>query len=335
MVLPPLIAFAATVALSLLALRLFPRWGLLDFPARYGLVRARLPYPIGIVNVVVFLGMFLWMEPVTVRGAGVVGAVLLLAMVCVIDDRRPLPPGIRLAVQILAAGIVFAAGDCVGGRICSVTNPLEGVMGGAVIELNGAVPVLAAAATIAWLMLTMNALNWFDGIPGQVNALSVVAFIIIGALAMSDRVGQPALAALAFVLAAIAAGSLLFDWPPPRAVLGDSGAMVYGFLLGILTIYAGGKVATAFLVLGVPLVDSLIVIMRRIAAGTLPSVGGRDHLHHRLLEKGWSPRSVILLFGCIGTAFGGTALFLDTAEKMVAGIALVVVMVGLWVYARR
>ncbi len=333
----PLLAFALTAMLHLLAMRLFPRWGLLDFPERYGLTRGRLPYPTGIIGLGVFLLMFVFIQPFSVQAGGVIAAVVLLGATSFIDDRAPLPPLARLLVQASAALLVFATGDCTGSRVCSVTNPLEGIIGGPIIELNGALPILSLLITVFWLMLTTNALNWFDGIPGQVSALSTIGFLTIGVLALSARVDQPLLALLAFAVAGISLAGFLFELPPPLAIPGDTGAMLFGFLLGVLTIFAGGKVATAFLVLGVPIIDLLFVMIRRIRNGRSPLHGSMagEHLHHRLLAKGWNPLSIIGLTAAIGTGFGVTALFLDTREKFLAGLMLLLLMLLLSLYADR
>jgi len=172
-----------------------------------------------------------------------------------------------------------------------------------------------------WLGLTMNALNWFDGIPGQVSSISTIGFLMLGLLAFSSRVNQPELGLIAFILAGIALACVMFDFPPPRVLMGDTGAMFFGLMLGVLGIYQGGKVATAFLALGIPLVDAFFVITRRILRGSSPFKGDRDHLHHRLLARGWSARSIVILIAVIGSAFGVTALFMTTVEK---GIALIV-----------
>ena len=135
---------------------------------------------------------------------------------------------------------------------------------------------------------------------------------------------------IAFILAGVALGSAFFDFPPNQVVMGDTGAMFFGLILGTLSIYAGGKVATAFLVLGVPLVDSVIVTVRRLLQGRSPLCGGRDHLHHPLMDnRGWTERQVIALTVVLGTAFGITALFLNTFEKFIAIILLFVVMLWL------
>lgn len=332
----PLLAFASTVLLHLFFLKLFPRLNLLDFPERYGLLRKRLPYPTGIAAVLVFIAFFPLLQAIDRGSLGVLGAITLLGISCFIDDRRPLPAVLRLLIQLLAATLVFILGDCTGGRVCSVTNPLEGMFGSPIIELNGTFPILSAAVTIIWILLTTNALNWFDGIPGQTHTLSAIGFLTLGLLSLSDRVNQPEIALIAFVLAAIAAGSLMFDIPPPRVVPGDTGSMFFGLMLGILTIVAGGKVATAFLVLGVPILDLLFVASKRVLEGRSPFRGSMqgEHLHHRLLAKGWNAQSIIALTASIGAIFGLSALFLSTQGKMLSAVALFAMMLGLWVYSK-
>ncbi len=335
----PLFAFLAAILLHLAATRLFPHIGLLDFPERYGLLRKRLPYPTGILVVILFIAFFPLVQDMDRSVAGVLAAALLLGIVSFIDDRRPLPPLLRLAAQAGAAFLVFFSGDCTGSRICSVTNPLESLTGTPFLELNGAWPVLSLIVTLFWLMFTTNALNWFDGVPGQTSLLSSIGFLTIGFLSLSSRVNQPEIALLAFILAGLALGATAFELPLPipRVVPGDSGAMFFGLMLGVLTIYAGGKVATGFLVLGVPLIDAFIVIARRVLNGRNPMRGSAsgEHLHHRLLARGWSPLSVIALTAGLGTGFGVAALFLSTFEKFVAALALAAIVVGLSVlYAK-
>lgn len=315
------------------AIRLFPRLGLTDFPARYGLARRPIPYPTGILAVLVFTVFFAVLTPMTTENAVLLAGIAILAVACVIDDRTPLPPVLRLVLQALVAIFLVAGGI----RIDAVTNPLPGVLSDASSLTLDSGWALAASVvfTLLWLLFTINALNWFDGIPGQVSTLSAIAFITIGCLAWSARVNQPALALLSFVLAGIALGILPFDLPPPKLLMGDTGAMFFGLMIGVLTIYSGGKVATAFLVLGVPLIDLLFVVIRRLRRGQAPWKGDAhdQHLHHRLLAKGWSPRQVIALTASIGTVFGVTALFLDTWEKVAAGLVLLIAMFGLSVYS--
>ncbi|MBU2213932.1 undecaprenyl/decaprenyl-phosphate alpha-N-acetylglucosaminyl 1-phosphate transferase [Patescibacteria group bacterium] len=338
----PISAFALCTFLHICALKLFPKWKLLDIPERYGLTRKRIPYPTGVIAVITFLLFFTFLEQTTGQSLGVALAIAILGIYSFTDDRTPLPSWMRLTVQILIAFLIFATGS----RIYTITNPLEGIIGfSELIKLDtfdimttgfGPLPFWSGIFTILWLGLTINALNWFDGIPGQVSTLSVIGFLTIGFLSLSERVNQPELAMLAFVLAGIAIACLLFDMPPPRVLMGDTGAMFFGLMLGVLTLYAGGKVATAFLVLGVPLIDFGLVILNRLSNNKSIFKGSikGEHLHHRLQEKGWSDRKIILLTAVLGSLFGITALFLSTLEKLLAAVVLLLIMIGLRLYSR-
>lgn len=340
--------FVCTVLLHVLAVRFFPRLGLLDFPERYGLARPRIPYPTGILAVLAFLAFFVCFEstlalkPWSLQAIGLIAAIVLLALVTFRDDRRPLPSSLRLLVQVGVALVIFLTGT----RIFTLTNPLAGLMGMDVlplhrlqlpVEMLGNPSLLGALFTVLWLGLTMNALNWFDGIRGQVSVVSVLGFATIGLLSLSDRVGDFSLGLISFALVGIALACLLFDRPGPLALIGDTGAMFFGLMLGALTIFTGGKVATGFLVLGVPLLDSVIVIVRRILKGKSVFRGDAqsEHLHHRLLRKGWSEWQIIALTAALGASFGITALFLSTLQKFLAALALFLIMLLLSIYSGR
>ncbi|MDD5041664.1 MAG: MraY family glycosyltransferase [Candidatus Peribacteraceae bacterium] len=343
-----LATFTGTVILHALALKYFPRWGLMDFPGRYGLTRPRIPYPTGILAILAFLVFFAFFEstlalkPWSLQAVGLIVGILLLAVVTFCDDRRPLPSYLRLITQIIVALVIFLTGT----RIYTLTNPLAAFTGVDVLPLHrlqipvgmlGNPSLLGLLFTVLWLSLTMNALNWFDGIRGQVSVVSVLGFITIGLLSLSGRVGDFSLGLISFALAGIALACLLFDRPSPLSLLGDSGTMFFGLLLGVLTIFTGGKVATGFLVLGVPLIDSFIVITRRILKGKSVFQGDaqNEHLHHRLLRKGWTEWQIILLTSGLGAAFGITALFLSTVEKFLAALALFLIMLLLSIYSGR
>ncbi|MAE68790.1 hypothetical protein CL635_03225 [bacterium] len=339
LVIIPAIAFVLCVLLHWIALKDFVKLKLLDNPEKYGLMRRKLPYPTGILSVLVFLAFFAFLSPWTVQTAGIITGIFLLALVSFIDDRKGIDPKLRLVIQVIVAFLIFATGS----RIYTLTNPMiaDGLIKLDTLDipttLFGPLPLWSGIFTIFWLVLCMNALNWFDGIPGQVSTISTIGYLVIGALALSTRVNQPELSMIAFVLAGICAAGLLFDFPPNKVLMGDTGAMFFGLMLGVLTLYAGGKVATAFLVLGVPLIDVFLVVIRRLSKGANPMRGNAtdEHLHHRLMNKGWSERKVILLTAGLGTLFGITALFLSTGEKMIAAAILFLLMLYLSRYSRQ
>ncbi len=326
--------FLITVTAYAVSLQIFPLLGLLDFPERYGLRRKRLPYPTGIVAVLLFIGMSFFLLPLGQKEIGMLIGTVLLALTCFIDDRTPLPSWVRLFIQLVIVTLIFATGS----RIYTITSPLGGFLKLDSLVLHtslfGSLPVLSGLFTVAWLLLTINALNWFDGISGQVSVIATIGFLMLGCLALF-RNGEPDIALLSFSLAAIAGAGILFDFPPAKMLMGDTGSMFFGLMLGLLGVYHGGKVATAFLALGIPLIDALFVIVRRILSRRSPLAGGRDHLHHLLLDRGWSERKIVLLTAIIGTIFGGSALFLSTTQKGVAGVILVLLIAGMHVWIRK
>ena len=348
---PLLLSLGLTSLLYLAALTVFPRLKLLDKPEKYQLTRLPLPYPTGIIAVIIFVALFIYTRgEFTFQDKGLIACISLLALMTFVDDIKGLPTWLRLLIQIVIGFLLFATGT----RIYTITNPIGGIINLDTIDiylstfhfpaplsfveglstLIGPLPLWSGVFTIIWVMLTTNAFNWFDGIPGQVSVLTIIGSFTLGFLALSSRVDQPEIAAIAFILAGIAIASALFDFPPNKVVMGDTGAMFFGMMLGTLSIYAGGKVATAFLVLGFPLIDSILVILRRIKNGKSPFRGDLDHLHHKLLRKGWSERQVILLTAILGSAFGITALFLSTFQKAIAIALLLLVILLLTRYAR-
>lgn len=339
-----LAAVALCYALHELARALFPKWGLTDKPEEYNLSRPPLPYPTGIASILTFIILFVVTRTeLTFQDNGLIVCIVLLTITSVIDDRKGLPARARLLIQILIGFLLFATGT----RIYTITNPLGGILSLDTVDIQltalssqlsalvGPLPLWSGLFTIVWIILTTNAFNWFDGIPGQVSVLSIIGSLTLGFLALSERVNQPEIAVIAFILAGCAIASALFDFPPNKTVMGDTGAMFFGLMLGTLSIYAGGKVATAFLVLGVPLIDAIFTLVRRVKNGTSPFKGNDDHLHHRLLKKGWIERQVIGLTAVLGSAFGITALFLSTFEKFIASLFLLGCMIFLTWYSKN
>jgi UDP-GlcNAc:undecaprenyl-phosphate/decaprenyl-phosphate GlcNAc-1-phosphate transferase len=103
--------------------------------------------------------------------------------------------------------------------------------------------------------------------------------------------------------------------------------MFIGFLLAVFSIFSGGKIATAFLVLGFPILDAFWVISRRIIQGKSPMKGDTKHLHHRLLELGLSDRKALISIYILCAFFGGSAVFLGSMQKLYLIIAMGALMV--------
>ncbi len=169
--------------------------------------------------------------------------------------------------------------------------------------------------TVMWFVGIINALNLIDGMDGLSGGVAVIAALTLGVIAWQEGRMEPAL--MSFILVASVAGFLPFNFPPARVFLGDGGALFLGAVLATVSIQGAVKGAATFtlaapiLALGVPISDTIFAIVRR-SRNRLPIMfPDRGHLHHRLLERGYSQRKVVLTVYGISGAFGGVAIVMD------------------------
>lgn len=325
---PPLFSFLLTLLGILLCLKFFPRLRLMDRPQEFGFNRPSVPYSAGIIFFIVFVVSVFIFSDITLQIAGVMLAALLIVFVSFIDDRVRMSPILRLFVQILAGVLVVFAGV----KIQLINNPF-----GAPIYLDGfafnffgqQIWIFSALLVVAWLVLMMNAMNWLDGIPGLASGVSTIAQVALFILATRqfNVVDQSAIIAISSVLAASTFVFVFFDFYPPKILMGDTGSMFLGFMLGTLSILAGGKLATALLIMGFPVLDAFWVILWRMLKGKSPFRGDFSHFHHRLLHIGLSEKKALLFNYFFCAAFAVIALSLHSAfAKFIAFGAVFAVM---------
>ncbi len=243
---------------------------------------------------------------------GLILAILLLGAVNIIDDYRGLSWPIKLACQISAALIIVAFGVL----IPTLSNPFGGQ-----IVLAGSAWLLV----VVWLVVTSNVVNWLDGIDGLAGGVSTITLVVLFLLSISQAVAQPANAMLAVVGAGATLGFLVYNLRG-KVFLGDTGSMFLGFLIGVIAIISGGKVATVFLVLAIPFLDALVVVVTRLVKGQSPFLADRRHLTHRLLDRGFKQWQIIALFYGISLIFGLVALNTQTLGKFWAILAAIGIM---------
>lgn len=331
-----MVAFIATLLGIKFMLHFFPKWRLLDRPDEYGLTRTPIPYSGGIIFFVIFLIAALLFVTITTQIIGVIFAAALITGVSFLDDRIRLNPWIRLSVQVLSGMIIVFAGI----KIQIISNPIAydlpiyldtlkwNILGQKIWLLSG-------LFIIAWLVLMMNVMNWLDGIPGLVSGISTIAQISLFILSMRQFhiVDQSTVITLSSVLAASTLAFLIFDFPPPKILMGDTGSMFLGFMLGTLSILAGGKLATALLIMGFPVLDAFWVILKRILKGESPMKGDSSHFHHRLLRRGLSERKALLTNFILCALYAAIVLILpSTYYKFLAFIGIFVLMAIIGVF---
>ncbi len=149
-------------------------------------------------------------------------------------------------------------------------------------------------------------------------------------LTLTTAYFQPDVSVFSAVTLGSFLGFLVWNSHPASIFLGEGGSTFVGYSVGMLAVISGGKLATALLVLGIPLLDVAWVVLRRLRIGGLKQVvkGDRKHLHHRLLDLGWTQRRIVFAYSAFAVLFGGSALFLQSREKLIALFLLGVFMLA-------
>ncbi|MFC1616557.1 MraY family glycosyltransferase, partial [Patescibacteria group bacterium] len=288
----------------------------------------------GLVIFLAFLISVLIFAPLTKVVVGLLVASGFIVVLGFLDDFKDVKPFIRLFVQFLATIILVIFGI----GILSIKIPFLGVIDftGVVWQIGSFNLVLFSAFfTILWVMSIVNTMNFIDGISGLSSGVTFIGALVIFLLSIhpgihEDPHSQVGVAIVALILAMVSLAFLLFDFPKPKILMGDTGSTFLGFALATLAIFSGGKVATAFLVLGIPILDMIWVVLRRVVSGQKFWKGDLKHLHHRLLDLGVSESMVVLLYLFFTAILGCSAVFfVNSEQKLFMGIALIVLMVML------
>lgn len=243
-----------------------------------------------------------------------------------LDDRYHLRASRSILFPALAALIIVASGIGVN----FITNPFGGVFRIDQWKITlgefGVFTVGADLFAFAWLMGMMYTTKLLDGLDGLVSGVTAIGAVVIALLSLTVAVHQPDTAIVAIIVAGAFLGFLPFNWSPAKMFLGEGGSVLAGFLLGVLSIVAGGKIATTLLVLGIPALDVLWVILRRLLSGQAAHQADRKHLHFRLLEF-LSTQQTVLFYYATAVLFGMVAIFAPSSGKLLALVALVCFMV--------
>ena len=315
------------------------KWGIIDDPATHKLPKVvhKTAVPRGggipivaalIVGVTIFLASYgrMW---------GIVAGAVILAITGWIDDKysEKISPFLRLILNGTAALCVVGVGI----GIAFITNPLTG----GVIRLDQpqwcfgthCIWLVADIFAVIWLIIMQNMVGWSSGVDGQMPGFVVIAAVAMAVLAArSNDANQLSVIVLAAITAGAYLGFLFFNWYPQKIMPGYGGKSLAGFLLGVMAIMSSAKVGALLLVLGIPFVDAVMVSIKRMREGRLPVWGGREHMHHYLLDHGWGKRKIALLYWGVSGVMAIAAVTLHAPEKYftMAGVGVVLVGIILW-----
>lgn len=257
------------------------------------------------------------------RMALVMGGGLVVLVIGLIDDRRPLPVALRLVIQMAVALVLWLAGVRVTVFVGS--------------------SVFSAVVTVLWITVVTNAFNFLDNMDGLSAGVAAISGAIF--LAVAVGAGQFFVSTSLLCLIGGTLGFLIYNFPPARIFMGDAGSNFIGYLLGVLTamltFYAQGgtlfRVLAPLVILALPLYDFTSVVLIRLAHGESPFKADKRHFSHRLAALGLSTRQVVLTIYLVTFSLGvsATLLFSVTAAGAVTILVQVLVMIAvIWILER-
>lgn len=236
-----------------------------------------------------------------------------------IDDIYELKPKIKMAGIILGAVVVWAFTDF---RFDSFKIPF----GGPLLEFNS---VITFFLTVFWIISITNAMNLIDGLDGLVSGVSIISLVTM-ALVSYFFLPQTDfyLTVTILLLIVCIAGFFPYNYNPAIIYLGDTGALFIGFMIGVLSLQGlknstAVTVVTPVIILGVPILDTTVAIIRRKLSGRPATEADKMHLHHRLLAMGFTHRGAVLVVYGIATLFSLIALLLNVSSRL-GGVFLMI-----------
>ncbi|KOP77762.1 UDP-phosphate N-acetylglucosaminyl 1-phosphate transferase [Lysinibacillus sp. FJAT-14745] len=320
-------AFVASILLTPLVKRLAFRIGAVDAP-NYRKVHARIMPRLG--GLAIFLSFLIAVaifKPILIINengsnfllAIIIGACIIVAT-GVIDDMREISAKAKLAGQLVAALIVIFVG---GIQIDVVNLPFVG-------ELNFG--LLSIPLTILWIVGITNAINLIDGLDGLAAGVSTIALITLAVMAIIMH--NMFVLAIAAILAAATVGFLFYNFHPAKIFMGDTGALFLGFMISVLALLGFKNVAVVsfiipIIILGVPISDTFFAIIRRVRMKKKWSDPDKSHLHHRLLDMGFTHRQTVLIIYGIAIMFGLAAVIFSMAKVWGAILLVAVILTAI------
>ncbi|MDQ0254505.1 UDP-GlcNAc:undecaprenyl-phosphate GlcNAc-1-phosphate transferase [Evansella vedderi] len=243
-----------------------------------------------------------------------------IVLVGVLDDIYNLSAKMKLAGQITAALIVIIYG---GLQIEFINLPFGGVL-----EFG----LLSIPITLFWIVAITNAINLIDGLDGLAAGVSAIALVTLGAMAVI--MGNYYVIIIALVLLASTLGFLYFNFHPAKIFMGDTGALFLGYMIAVLSLLGFKNITLValiipVLILGVPIADTIFAIIRRRISKIPFYVPDRSHLHHSLLDYGFSHRQTVLIIYLFSAIFSIAAILFSMATVWGAIVIILIMLIAL------
>ena len=239
---------------------------------------------------------------------GVFIALVAILIFGIVDDIKQVSWKMQLFFQVGIVLFVYLAGV----RLQYITNPFGGIF----LFNDYFSYIVGLIIVLVWALLLINSMNWIDGVDGVSSGVTFIGGITIFILSLRPEVNQPPISIITAALIGCTLALIFFNFYPAKILAGTSGSMFMGFILAILAIFAGAKIATTLLVMAVPIVDAFWVIGERIRSKSSIFSADKRHLHYRLMELGWSQKKICIFYYMITTFIAILALNTGATGKM-------------------
>lgn len=295
----------------------------------------------GIPIFVAFILTIILLLPLDKHIIGIIIACTLTLIVGIFDDLFDISPKLRLFTNVVSAIAIVSSGI----GIAYISNPFGGTIDLSFLKYNfvlfgqaHSIWIISDLLAIIWITWCTNIVGWSTGVDGQLPGFTAISALFIGFLGMrfSGDTSQWPVIILALALAGSYLGFLPYNIFPQSIMPGYSGKSLAGLLLAVLSILSGAKLATLLLILGIPMIDAVFVIIKRVRKKKSIFKSDNNHLHHTLLSLGWSRRQISVFYWGISFVLGSISLFLNSSQKFYTFIGIFILLFFFsWKLSRR
>jgi UDP-GlcNAc:undecaprenyl-phosphate/decaprenyl-phosphate GlcNAc-1-phosphate transferase len=288
----------------------------------------------GIVFAAVFIALGLLYSGASTILWGIYLGTAAIAVLGLLDDYQNTHPGSALKhlenpiLRLVILSFLVMIPIAFGVRIDFINNPFNGIINfeALTISIAGTTIYIASIAfTVLWFVWVLNVLSWSNGVNGQYCGIIGIACIVIAILALRFTPVQEIhmdIAKLAMIAAGASFGLARYTWDPSKIMWGF-GAMAAGLVIATSSVVIGSKIATSIIIILIPFLDAVVTFGRRTLQRKNPLKGDRGHLHHLLLDKGWSVKKIALFYWATTAIFGVVGIVSANVDMLLVTLTII------------
>lgn len=311
-----LISFIVSLILVPICKKVAIHVGAMDIPNKRKVHKVPMPRLGGLAIYLSFLICYMFFGQMTNQMLSIVIASFVIILFGLIDDINPLKARYKLIGQLIAGLIIVYYGNIV----------LQDVY---IFNYYINFGALAPYLTLFFIVACINAINLIDGLDGLASGVSSIYFLTIAIIAIiTNRIGGLDII-LSIIMLGSTLGFLIFNFPPAKIFMGDTGSQFLGFMIAIISLLGFKNVTfnsfvVPIVILAIPIFDTLFAILRRLLKGESIGTPDKEHFHHQLLKMKFSTRKTVLIIYLINLAFASVSIFITLNDNKAASYMYIV-----------